>query len=141
MSSGLRRAAFALRFGEYNLLGSGLINKDSRILYVRDVRERVQMLAPFLDFDADPYPVITNGKLVWVLDGYTTSSRYPYSENADNDELAPDSGLRHTYNYVRNSVKATVDAYDGTVNFYVVDSTDPVINAWPKAFPDLFNSG
>ena len=141
MSSGLRRAAFALRFGEYNLLGSGLINKDSRILYVRDVRERVQMLAPFLDFDADPYPVITNGKLVWVLDGYTTSSRYPYSENAENDELAPDSGLRHTYNYVRNSVKATVDAYEGTVNFYIVDSTDPVINAWAKAFPDLFNSG
>ena len=69
MSSGLRRAAFALRFGEYNLLGSGLINKDSRILYIRDVRERVQTLAPFLDFDADPYPVITNGRLVWVLDG------------------------------------------------------------------------
>ena len=88
MSSGLRRAAFALRFGEYNLLGSGLINKDSRILYIRDVRERVQTLAPFLDFDADPYPVITNGRMVWVLDGYTTSSRYPYSENADNDELS-----------------------------------------------------
>ncbi len=138
MSSGLRRAAFALRFGEYNLLGSGLINKDSRILYIRDVRERAQTLAPFLDFDADPYPVITNGQMVWVLDGYTTSSRYPYSENADNEELSAESGLRHTYNYVRNSVKATVDAYDGTVTFYVTDPTDPVINAWAKAFPDLF---
>ncbi len=138
MSSGLRRAAFALRFGEYNLLGSGLINKDSRILYIRDVRERAQTLAPFLDFDADPYPVITNGRMVWVLDGYTTSSRYPYSENADNEELSAESGLRHTYNYVRNSVKATVDAYDGTVTFYVTDPTDPVINAWAKAFPDLF---
>ena len=94
MGSTLRRAAFALRFGEYNLLGSGLINKDSRILYIRDVEERVQMLAPFLDFDDDPYPVITNGRLVWVIDGYTTSSRYPYAENADNDELAAGSGLR-----------------------------------------------
>ena len=138
MSSTLRRAAFALRFGEYNLLGSGLINKDSRILYIRDVRERAQTLAPFLDFDADPYPVITNGRVVWILDGYTTSSRYPYSENADNDELSADSGLRHTYNYVRNSVKAVVDAYDGTVTFYINDPTDPVINAWAKAFPDLF---
>jgi uncharacterized protein len=138
MSSTLRRAAFALRFGEYNLLGSGLITKDSRILYIRDVKERVQTLAPFLDFDADPYPVINNGRLVWVIDGYTTSSRYPYSENANNDELAADSGLRHTYNYVRNSVKATVDAYDGTVTFYVVDPTDPIVTAWSKAFPGLF---
>ena len=141
MSSTLRRAAFALRFGEYNLLGSGLINKDSRILYIRDVKERVQTLAPFLDFDADPYPVITNGRLVWVIDGYTTSSRYPYSENADNDELAAGSGLHHTYNYVRNSVKATVDAYDGTVTFYVVDPSDPIVTAWSKAFPGLFTSG
>ena len=141
MSSTLRRAAFALRFGEYNLLGSGLITKDSRILYIRDVKQRVQTLAPFLDFDADPYPVINNGRLVWVIDGYTTSSRYPYSENANNDELAAGSGLRHTYNYVRNSVKATVDAYDGTVTFYVVDPTDPVITAWSKAFPGLFTSG
>ena len=102
------------------------------------MRERAQTLAPFLDFDADPYPVITNGRMVWVLDGYTTSSRYPYSENADNEELSAESGLRHTYNYVRNSVKAIVDAYDGTVTFYVTDPTDPVINAWAKAFPDLF---
>jgi uncharacterized membrane protein (UPF0182 family) len=75
------------------------------------------------------------------LDGYTTSARYPYSENADNEELSADSGLRHTYNYVRNSVKATVDAYDGTVTFYVTDPTDPIINAWAKAFPDLFTPG
>jgi len=76
--------------------------------------------------------------MVWVLDGYTTSSRYPYSENADNSQLAPDSGLRHTFNYVRNSVKATVDAYDGTVTFYVVDPSDPIVIAWQKAFPSLF---
>jgi uncharacterized membrane protein (UPF0182 family) len=138
MSSTLRRAAFALRFGEYNLLGSGLINKDSRIIYIRDVKERVKTLAPFLDFDADPYPVLINGRMVWVLDGYTTSSRYPYSENADNEQLAPGSGLRHTFNYVRNSVKATVDAYDGTVTFYIVDPSDPIVTAWQKAFPSLF---
>jgi uncharacterized membrane protein (UPF0182 family) len=140
MSSTLRRAAFALRFGEYNLLGSGLITKDSRIIYIRDIKERVQTLAPFLDFDADPYPVLVNGRMVWVLDGYTTSSRYPYAENADNEQLNPGSGLRHTFNYVRNSVKATVDAYDGTVTFYIVDPTDPIVTAWQKAFPSLFTA-
>ena len=140
MSSTLRRAAFALRFGEYNLLGSGLITKDSRIIYIRDIKERVQTLAPFLDFDADPYPVIINGRIVWVLDGYTTSSRYPYAENADNEQLAANSGLRHTFNYVRNSVKATVDAYDGTVTFYIVDPSDPIVTAWQKAFPSLFTA-
>ena len=140
MSSTLRRAAFALRFGEYNLLGSGLIQKDSRIIYIRDVKQRVQTLAPFLDFDADPYPVILDGKIIWVLDGYTTSSRYPYAENADNSQIAEGSGLNHTFNYVRNSVKATVDAYDGTVKFYVTDPTDPIIQAWSKAFPSLFTA-
>jgi hypothetical protein len=138
LNSTLKRAAFALRFGEYNLLGSGLITKDSRIIYIRDIKQRVETLAPFLDFDADPYPVILNGRIVWVIDGYTTSSRYPYSENADNDQLDPASGLRHTFNYVRNSVKATVDAYDGTVKFYINDPTDPIVEAWSKAFPSLF---
>jgi uncharacterized membrane protein (UPF0182 family) len=138
MSSTVRRAAFALRFGEYNLLGSGLIKKNSRIIYIRDVKQRVQTLAPFLDFDADPYPVIIDGRITWVIDGYTTSSRYPYAENADTDQLDPASGLRHTFNYVRNSVKATVDAYNGTVKFYIVDPTDPIVTAWSKAFPRLF---
>ena len=99
----------------------------------RDVSARVQKLAPFLSFDADPYPVITNGRLVWVLDGYTTSDRYPYSQSTSGS-----GGLSGNVNYVRNSVKATVDAYDGTVKFYVIDPKDPIIRAYQKAFPDLF---
>ncbi len=139
LDSRIRRAAFALRFGEYNLFGSGLITDESRILYVRNVRDRVKMLAPFLHFDADPYPVVLeDGRIVWVVDGYTTTSRYPYSATADTTDLHPDSGLRHSFNYVRNSVKAVVDAYDGTVDLYVVDPEDPIIRAWQSAFPKLF---
>ena len=115
MKGGVRRAAFALRFGEWNLLVSNLITKDSRILYVRDVRDRVQLLAPFLHFDADPYPVVHDGKLVWIIDGYTTTDHYPYAQRANNDQLTPGSGLSGTrFNYVRNSVKAVVDAYEGS---------------------------
>ena len=140
LSSRLRRAAFWLHFGEYNLFGSKLVNDDSRILYVRDVRERVAKLAPFLKLDADPYPVVADGRLVWVVDAYTTTDRYPNAERADTRQLSPESGLRHTFNYVRNSVKATVDAYDGTVTLYVVDESDPIIAAWQRAFPSLFTS-
>jgi uncharacterized membrane protein (UPF0182 family) len=139
LDSRIRRAAFALRFGEYNLFGSGLITEESRILYVRNVRDRVKMLAPFLHFDADPYPVVLDdGRIVWVVDGYTTTGRYPYSATADTTDLHPDSGLQHSFNYVRNSVKATVDAYNGDVDFYVVDPQDPIIRAWQSAFPKLF---
>src|ERR1041384_1162755 len=102
----------------------------------RDIRERVSKLAPFLDFDADPYPVIVRGKVVWVLDGYTTSDRYPYAQSASGV-----NGLSGDFNYVRNSVKATVDAYDGTVKFYVIDdpaNPDPIVKAYRKAFPKLF---
>jgi uncharacterized membrane protein (UPF0182 family) len=141
MGSTLRRVAFALRFGEINLFSSGLITGDSRILYVRDVRSRVHLLAPFLDFDSDPYPVIVDGQLKFVIDGFTTSDQYPYSQRADTDQLPPGSGLDHRFNYVRNSVKAVVDAYNGDVTFYVVDSSDPLIHAWSKAFPKLFTPG
>jgi uncharacterized membrane protein (UPF0182 family) len=111
MKGGLRRAAFALRFGEWNLLVSNLITKDSRILYVRDVRDRVEQLAPFLRFDADPYPVVHDGRLVWIIDGYTTSAQYPYAQRANTDQLTAGSGLSgERFNYVRNSVKAVVDA-------------------------------
>ena len=138
MGSTLRRAAFALRFGEINLFTSGLITGDSRILYVRDVRARVQLLAPFLDFDSDPYPVIIDGRLKWIIDGYTTTDRYPNAQRADTDALPAGSGLDHRFNYVRNSVKAVVDAYDGDATFYIVDPHDPIIRAWSKAFPKLF---
>jgi len=103
------------------------------VLYQRDIRDRVDKLAPFLDFDADPYPVVVDGRIVWVLDAYTTTDRYPYSQSHSGQ-----GGLDHEFNYVRNSVKATVDAYDGTVTFYVVDEEDPLIRAYRKAFPDLF---
>ena len=138
LSSTLRRLAFAVHFGEFNLFGSGLVNQDSRLIHVRDVRDRVSKLAPFLHLDADPYPVVEDGKVVWVLDAFTTSARYPYAQNANTDNLTPGSGLKDTFNYVRNSVKAVVDAYDGSVTLYVVDPMDPIIRAWSKAFPDLF---
>lgn len=138
LSSRLRRAAFAIRFGEWNLFGSGLITENSRILYERDVRDRVKLLAPFLRFDSDPYPVVRNGHLVWIVDAYTTSPHYPYAQRANTEQLPAGHGLGGRFNYLRNSVKATVDAYDGNVTFYVVDETDPVAQAWAKAFPDLF---
>ncbi len=134
-----RKLAFSLRFGDYNPLISGLINDDTKIHYIRDVRERVETLAPFLEFDADPYPVIDDdGDVVWIVDAYTTSNRYPYAQRATNSGLPGASDLDGRFNYVRNSVKAVVDAYDGTVDFYVIDEADPIINAWRKAFPDLF---
>jgi uncharacterized membrane protein (UPF0182 family) len=133
----MRRLAFALRFSEPNLLLSGEITGRSRILYVRDVRERVELLAPFLEFDADPYPVVLDGRVLWVIDGYTTTDRYPYAQTAAQAGTV-DSGLNTSFNYVRNSVKATVDAYDGTVHFYVVDDTDPLAKAYTKQFPGVF---
>jgi uncharacterized protein len=132
----IRRAAFALRFGDINPLISGQIGGDTKVLYVRDVKDRVEKLAPFLDFDADPYPVVTRGRVVWVLDAYTTTSRYPYAQKVSGPS---DTGLSHSFNYVRNSVKATVDAYDGSVRFYVIDPKDPLIRSYRKAFPDLFS--
>jgi uncharacterized membrane protein (UPF0182 family) len=138
LSSTLRRAAFAVFYGEYNLFGSKLINDESRIIYRRDVRERVAKVAPFLKLDADPYPVVLGGELAWVVDAYTTTSRYPNAEPADTRQLPAGSGLRSSFNYARNSVKAVVDAYDGTVTLYVVDPDDPIITAWQRTFPDLF---
>lgn len=135
-----RRLAFALKFGEYNLFGSGLIESDSRVLWVRDVRERVRKLAPFLALDSDPYPVVVDGKILWVVDAYTTTSRFPYSEDAEVNQLPGSSGLRRQFNYVRNSVKAVVDAYDGSVTLYRVDESDPIAAAWSKAFPSLMRS-
>ena len=138
MGSFFRRAAFALRFGDINPLISNFITGESKILYLRDVSERVRLLAPFLDFDADPYPVVVDGKLLWVIDGYTTTDQFPYAQRAVTGQLPEGSDLGHRFNYVRNSVKAVVDAYDGTVTFYVVDPTDPLIRAYQKAFPELF---
>ncbi len=133
LSNIVRRAAFALRFGDINPLISGQIDSDTKIHLERDIRARVSKLAPFLNFDADPYPVLLRDRLLWVMDGYTTSSRYPYSQS-----ITGEGGLGTSFNYVRNSVKVTVDAYDGTVTLYAFDEADPVLRAWRKAFPDLF---
>jgi uncharacterized membrane protein (UPF0182 family) len=138
MSSWVRRAAFALRFGEVEPLISDFITDDSRIIYIRDVKERVEQLAPFLDWDADPYPVIIDGRINFVLDAYTTTGNYPYAQRADTAQLPGTSGLNHSFNYVRNSVKAVVDTYDGTVDLYIVDQDDPIAEAYDRAFPGLF---
>jgi uncharacterized membrane protein (UPF0182 family) len=138
LSSTFRRLAFALDYLDYNLIGSSAVNDDSRLLAVRRVQDRVRKVAPFLSFDGDPYPVQIGGRVLWVVDGYTHSNRYPYGESGDRKQLGPDSGLDQAFNYVRNSVKATVDAYDGAINFYVVDDVDPVLRVWRSAFPDLF---
>ncbi len=137
VSSLLRKTALAIRFGDWNLWVSGQVTNNSRVIYIRDVKQRVQTIAPFLKFDSDPYPVIVDGRIQWVLDAYTTTNNYPYSQSIHPQEPAG-SGLDTDFNYVRNSVKATVDAYDGTVHFYVVDETDPIIRTYRKAFPELF---
>ncbi|HET7490127.1 MAG TPA: UPF0182 family protein [Acidimicrobiales bacterium] len=141
LSSPWRRLAFAARFADWNMLISGLITPHSKIVFLRDIGDRVRTAAPFLRYDADPYPVVVDGKLLWVQDAYTTTSRYPYGQRAQNDRLPGGSGLRTSFNYVRNSVKVVTDAYNGTMTFYVVDGKDPLIKAYQKAFPKLFTPG
>lgn len=140
MNSITRRAVFALAFLDYNILGSGAIQSDSQMLFHRNVRERVEKLAPFLSYDGDPYPVAVDGRVKWVIDAYSTSSRYPYGQRIGSVQLTNSSGVPRSANYIRNSVKAVVDAYDGRVTFYVIDEADPVVMAWWSAFPDLFTS-
>jgi hypothetical protein len=127
ISSWLRRLAFAARFGEPKIILSDDLTPESRILMHRTVAERIQRIAPFFRYDRDPYLVVTDdGRLVWMIDGYTGTDRYPYSD--------PVRGLG---NYVRNSVKATLDAYHGTVTFYLADPTDPIVQAYSRGFPGL----
>lgn len=136
----IRKLALAVNFGEFNLFGSSLITNDSQMLLQRDVRSRVEKIAPFLHFDSDPYPVVVDGGVQWVIDAFTTSNRYPYAETANVSQLSADSGLNHSFNYVRNSVKAVVDAYTGEVTLYLMDTKDPIARMWKKAFPKLFTS-
>ena len=132
------RLAFALRLGDFNFLISNQITSKSRIMFVRDVQQMVQKAAPFLSFDSQPYAVIANGQVQYVLDGYTTTDQYPYSENASN--LSVNSGgLPGSFNYVRNSVKVVVNAYTGAMTFYAADPTDPILNAYRGAFPSMFH--
>jgi uncharacterized protein len=140
-SSFLRKAALALNFGSWDLFISKQVDSHSRVMFRRDVRDRVEKAAPFLKFDADPYAVVIGGRLEWVLDAYTTTNRYPYSQSLHPSGLSGSSGLNSTFNYVRNSVKVTVDAYNGTMTYYVIDDHDPIIAAYRKAFPGMFTSG
>jgi uncharacterized membrane protein (UPF0182 family) len=142
----LNKLIFAVKYGEQRILLSNLINADSKILFNRSPRERVAKVAPWLTLDGDPYPAIVDGKITWIIDGYTTSAGYPYSQStslatATNDALTSNSAsitaqANRTVNYIRNSVKATVDAYDGTVTLYQWDTKDPVLKTWMKAFPN-----
>ena len=117
---------------------------DSKILYVRDPKERVEKVAPWLTLDGDPYPVVADGRIQWIVDGYTTSNGFPYSTRSTLGDVTADSRTTAAtgivtpvdqVNYIRNSVKATVDAYDGTVTLYEWDDEDPVLKTWKKAFP------
>lgn len=123
-----RRVAFALRFGASQILFSDYLTPDSRVLFDRDVSTRIDKLAPWIWQDGDPYPVIVDGRIVWVIDGYTWSDMYPYSQ--------PFYGT----SYIRNAVKITVDAYDGTTTIYGFDPDDPILKAWGEIFPDLITS-
>jgi len=136
LSGTLRRLAWAVRLGDTNLLLSDDLTSESRILYRRNIRERVLALAPFLNWDNDPYLVVENGRLVWIMDAYTLTSRYPYSRPFSVGTRAGDR--TQIFNYIRNSVKAVVDAYDGTVTLYVSDPNDPILKTWTRVFPGLF---
>ena len=142
----LQRALFAWRFRDVNLLISDLIQGDSRIMIYRDITARVPKAAPFLRFDADPYSAVVEGRLVWIWDAYTTTDQYPYSDFVDLSEVASPSAqeqapaLGGDVNYLRNSVKVVVDAYNGSLRYYVADPEDPIIQAWSLAFPTMFTS-
>jgi uncharacterized membrane protein (UPF0182 family) len=137
LGSFLTRAAFAIRLGDFNLLISNLITNKSRIIFVRDVQAMAQKAAPFLSFDADPYAVVLNGHIDWVLDAYTTTSQYPYAQNASSVQLPQGGGLPGSFNYIRNSVKVVVDAYTGQMTFYAM-SNDPILRTYEAAFPHMF---
>lgn len=123
----INRAVMAIKTGDMKLLVSGQLNEDSRLLLNRNIIERISKAAPFLKIDTDPQAVVTDtGRIIWVADGYTVTDQYPYSQRYED------------FNYIRNSVKVTVDAYDGTVKIYVIDRADPIINVYYKMFPTMF---
>ena len=136
MGNVLQRALFAWRFRDVNLLISGQITPQSRIMIYRDLQTRVRKAVPFLSFDKDPYLVITQDGLKWMWDAYTTTTEYPYSAQVDLNE-ATDGDLSGVANYMRNSVKVEIDAYTGQITYYA-DESDPIIHAWSNAFPGLF---
>lgn len=144
LSNPLNRAAYAVAFSEPQILYSGAVGDGSRILYNRTPKERVEAVAPWLTIDGDAYPAVVNGRIQWIVDAYTTTNGYPYASRTTLGDTTADSlttnqravvAQQNQVNYIRNSVKATVDAYDGTVNLYQWDTEDPVLKTWMKAFP------
>lgn len=140
----LTRAAYAVTFGEPQILYSGAIGKGSKILYNRTPKERVEAVAPWLTIDGDPYPAVVKGHVQWIVDAYTTTNGYPYASRTTLGDTTADSltdsqraviAQQNQVNYIRNSVKATVDAYSGEVKLYQWDTQDPVLKTWMKAFP------
>jgi len=125
----LRRVMFALALGDYKILLSSEIDNNSRVLYYRNIKQRVPKIAPFLQYDNDPYIVLSNGKLYWMWDAYTITNKFPYSEPFDK-----------VNNYIRNSVKIVVDAYTGQIDFYISNESDPLIQTYSKIFPGMFKS-
>ncbi|MBC9226446.1 UPF0182 family protein [Aeromicrobium sp. 636] len=145
MGSLFRQVLYAFKFAEPKIVLSDRVNENSKILYDRHPRERVRKVAPWLTLDGDTYPAVVDGKVVWIVDGYTTSNTYPYSESrslatATSDTLTEGASQialpTDQVNYMRNSVKAVVDAYDGTVTLYEWDTEDPILKTWSKVFPD-----
>lgn len=147
LSNPVNRAAYAVSFGEPQMLYSGAIGEGSRILYNRTPKERVESVAPWLTIDGDTYPTVVDGRIQWVVDAYTTSNGYPYASRTTLGDTTADSlsesddaravvAQQNRVNYIRNSVKATVDAYTGEVKLYTWDDKDPVLKTWKKAFPD-----
>ena len=126
LQSFVQRLLFAIKFSDYPILISGEIQPESRIMFNRSIRNRVAKIAPFLTYDRDPYLVLSDGRLKWIIDAYTTTNRFPYAQ--------PLGGA----NYMRNPVKVVVDAYHGSVDFYVIDPTDPLITTYAQIFPELF---
>jgi uncharacterized membrane protein (UPF0182 family) len=144
VGSTFRQLLYATQFARTTFLLSGRVNENSEVIYNREPSERVQKVAPWLTLDDDVYPAVVDGRILWIVDGYTTTDRFPGSERESfktmtDDTLQDDTGLRtlptDEINYMRNSVKATVDAYDGTVNLYAWDDQDPILKAWSSAFP------
>jgi uncharacterized membrane protein (UPF0182 family) len=133
------RFAWALRFGDLNTLISGQVESDSKVMIARNIKDRVARMAPFLRADDDPYMVTVEGRLKWIMDLYTVTAMFPYSELANTARLNAGSDLPGTFNYIRNSVKAVIDAYDGTIDMYVFDPDDPLIQTNERIFPGIFS--
>ena len=134
-----RRLVYTLAFRDSKILFSDVFTPESRVIYERNIRARLSRAAPFLAYDSDPYIAVIGGRIVWIVDAYTTSSLYPYSEPVG--QRYRRGRLTGGINYIRNSVKCTVDAYDGHMKFYVIDEHDPIIACWRRIFPALFSPG